>query len=377
MKNLLFILSYTGHGGTNKSLENLLNLIDKQKYNIKIVCSSPAKHGLYKEVFKNYLIEWPVWFQYFLNNTYLKRVGNLFHRYFNTTIWYFIYRYAVNTIAKRHNIDVVVGYEENRPNHIACSYSGKSVVWVHCVYSVYVEIRKATDECCYHRADRIICVSKHAADIMKEILPNEAHKIRTIYNLLDIKGIVEKSLQPIADTRFKGNKFSIVSIGRYSALKQFEMIPDVAKKLVDDGISDFCWYIIGDGDDELMQITERKIKEWDLDENIIILGCKDNPYPYIAKSNLLVSTSLSESFSLVLHEALVLHVPVVSNDFPVATELINRDCGIVCPLSNMHEALGKLIQNKEGSYSSLLESCNKQYYDNTPMLRQIDDLFCD
>lgn len=375
MKNILFITSYTGHGGTNRSLEFLLSLIDKQQYNCKVICSSPAKHGLYDEIFKNYLIEWPNWFQWFLNNRFLKRVGNLFHREFNTTIWYFIYKYAVNSIAKKHNIDLVVGYEENRPDHIASSFSGRNIVWVHCVFSYYVEFRKATDSCCFHRADDIVCVSGHAANVMKDILPEEAHKIRVINNLLDINCIEEESLHPVDDARFKKDLFTIVSVGRYDKVKQFHLIPDVARKVIDAGITGFRWYIIGGGDDKLMQKTRKKIKELQLTEHVFLLGYKDNPYPYMANSNLLVSTSRTESDPLVLHEALGLHIPVLSTDFPTSTAILDKEVGFVCSLSKMDGILGQLIEDRDGIYSSLAETCKNSHFDNAHILKQIDELF--
>lgn len=374
MKNILFILPNLEHGGTSKSLENLLKLLDKDKYCCKVVSSSPSSHGYYEEVFKDYLIQWPTWFQRFLNNQFLLKVGIFFHRYFNTTIWYLIYKYAINTAAKKHNTDVVVSYQENRPTHIASAFSGRSVVWVHCIYSRYIEVHRKTDACCYHRADDIVCVSRYAERVMKEVMPREAHKTCYIYNLLDVQDILTQAHQPIDDACFTSDKFTIVSVGRYAAVKQFEKIPDIAKKVIDAGATNFRWYIIGDGSQSLIQQTEQKIKGWHLENHVILLGSKDNPYAYIAKSHLLISTSLDESWSYVLNEAKVLHIPVLTTDFAAAVESVNPDNGIITPIEDMHTALYKLITNKDGIYQTLADSCAKQHYDNTPMLRQIEEL---
>lgn len=374
MKNILFILPNLEHGGTSKSLENLLKLLDKDKYCCKVVSSFPSSHGYYEEVFKDYLIQWPTWFQRFLNNQFLLKVGIFFHRYFNTTIWYLIYKYAINTVVKKHNTDVVVGYQENRPTHIASAFSGRSVVWVHCIYSRYVEVHRTIEACCYHRADDVVCVSRYAADVMKKAMPREAHKTSYIYNLLDVQYILEQAQQPIDDARFETDKFTIISIGRYTKVKQFEKIPEIAKKVVDGGVTDFRWYIIGDGDQPLIQRTEQKIRDLHQEDNVILLGSKDNPYSYITKSNLLVATSQDESWSYVLNEAKVLHIPVLTTDFAAAIESVNQDNGIITPIEDMHTALYKLITNKDGIYQALAESCAKQHYDNAPMLKQIEDL---
>lgn len=374
MRNILFILPNMEHGGTGRSLENLLKLLNREKYCCKVVCTNPNSHGYYEEIFKDYLIQWPKWFQLFLNNLFLLKTEVFFHRYFNVSIWYFIYKYAVNSLVKKYHIDVVVGYQENRPTLLASAFSGKSIVWVHCVFSRYIEVHRKTDACCYHRADDIVCVSHYAERVMKEVMPREAHKTCYIYNLLDVQGISAQAQQPTDDARFKSDKFTIVSIGRYSREKQFEKIPEIAKKVIDAGANDFRWYIIGDGSPSLIHQTEQKIKDWHLEDHVILLGSKDNPYAYIAKSHLLISTSLNESWSYVLNEAKVPHIPVLTTDFAAAVESVNPDNGIITPIEDMHTALTKLITNEGGIYQTLAESSAKQYYDNAPMLKQIEDL---
>lgn len=374
MKKVLFILPNLEHGGTSKSLDNLLKLLDKEKYCCKVVCSNPRSQGYYEEIFKDYLIQWPVWFQRFLQSLFIHRIGVVFFRLFNISFWYPVYKYAVNTLARKHQIDLVVGYQENRPTHIASAFSGNSVVWIHGVYSSYVESRKCTESCCFHRTDKIICVSKHAADVLRAIVPEDAHKIDFIYNLLDVKSIMEQSKHSVDDIRFKNDQFTIVSIGRYNWVKQFEKIPEIAKKVIDAGAKNFRWYIIGNGSQSLIQQTSQKIKDEHLEDNVILLGSKDNPYPYIAKSNLLISTSLSESCPYVVNEAKVLHIPVLSTDYPSAIELINPNNGIITPIEDMHTALTKLITNEGGIYQTLVNSCAKQHYDNTPMLDLLEKL---
>lgn len=374
MKNILFILPNLEHGGTGKSLENLLKLLDKEKYCFKVVCSNPSSHGYYDEVFKDYLVQWPRWFQWFLQSFFIHRIGVVFFRLFNISFWYPVYKHEVNKLARKLQTDIVVGYQENRPTHLASAFSGKSVVWIHGVYSSYVKGHKCTESCCLHRTNNIICVSKHAADVLKEIVPQDAARIDYIYNLLDEQSIIEQSKQPCDDERFKDDQFTIISIGRYNWVKQFEKIPEIAKKVVDVGATDFRWYIIGDGSQSLIQKTEQKIKEWHLENQVFLLGSKDNPYPYIAKSNLLVCTSSQEAWGYILNEAKVLHVPVLTTDFAAAVESVNQANGIITPIGDMHTALYKLITNEDGIYQTLGDSCIKQHYDNTPMLDLLEKL---
>lgn len=374
MKNILLILPNMEYGGTGRSLENLLILLNK-KYNFKVVCSNPNSHGIYDDILKDYIISWPSWFNCFLKSSFLHKIKVFFLRFLNTNIWYFIYKYAVNSLAKKHHIDMVIGYQERLPTHIASSFSGKKVVWIHCVYSEYIRVTKRNDSCCLLRADKIICVSKYSAECLKRDMREEAHKIDYIYNLLDEKNIIDQSLSPVTDKRFQTDHFTVVSIGRYCKVKQFEKIPDIVKSVISNGVTNFKWYIIGDGDNDLMQQTEQKIKDWHLEDYVILLGSKANPYPYIKQSNLLVSTSYSESCPYVVNEAKLLHIPVLSSNYPTAVELINEEIGIISPIEDMPHVLCRLITNENNVYQRLKNTCEKQKYDNTPMLSQLEKLF--
>ena len=56
-KKVLFIIPEYSHGGTNKSLENLLSLIDKQKYEISVYSLYEDGGLYYKDVLKPYIIK--------------------------------------------------------------------------------------------------------------------------------------------------------------------------------------------------------------------------------------------------------------------------------------------------------------------------------
>lgn len=375
MKNILFIIPNMEHGGTGKSLENLLGLLDRKKYNWKVVCSNPASHGYYEDVFKDYLVKWPSWFERFLSSIFLMRVDIFFHRYFNMTFWFPVYKYMVNKIAKRYKTDIVVGYQENRPVHLASSFKSKSIVWIHGVYSSYVKSKKCTESCCFHRIDSIVCVSRYASNVFKMAIPEVSNKVTYIYNLLDINKIVSASNNQADDSRYVTDKFTIVSVGRFNWVKQYEKIPRILVKLKEKGIKDYRWYIIGDGSQSLMTDTMNQIHQYGLEDQLFLLGQKDNPYPYIKNANLLVSTSYTESFSYVIHEAKVLYTPVLSSDCLSAYELISEDWGIIKPIEEMHEALADLITNKDGIYDHLVERCKRTSYSDTEMLSKIEKLF--
>jgi glycosyltransferase involved in cell wall biosynthesis len=100
------------------------------------------------------------------------------------------------------------------------------------------------------------------------------------------------------------------------------------------------------------------------------LGEKQNIYPYIAKANLYVCTSLSESFPLVVNEAKALNIPVISNNFPSVRESIHDGIdGYVVPLGSMASKIVDLMNNRHS-----IQAFN---IDNEEIVNKLYNLFED
>ena len=168
-----------------------------------------------------------------------------------------------------------------------------------------------------------------------------ADNTTTIYNLINYQDIKLSAKEKIEDVNFTNDCFSIMSIGRISYQKQFTIIPDIAKQIADK--FKFKWYIIGDGPERCN--LERKIKEYDLVETVILLGKQDNPYKYLAKVDLYALTSIYESYPTVINEALVLNIPIISNNIPSIHEMIDGTQGVIAPIGTWTQVLCKIINN--------------------------------
>ena len=100
----------------------------------------------------------------------------------------------------------------------------------------------------------------------------------------------------------------LLSIGRYCTAKNFDNVPDMCARLLQSGL-DVYWYIIGFGPDEAL--IRQKIAEANMEERVILLGKKENPYPYIKACDLYVQPSRYEGKSVTVREAQLLGRPVV------------------------------------------------------------------
>ena len=187
--------------------------------------------------------------------------------------------------------------------------------------------------------DKICCVSKSSRISFIKRYPKLADNTTTIFNLINHQDIRLSAKEKIKDVNFTNDCFSIMSTGRISYQKQFTIIPDIAKQIADK--FKFKWYIIGDGPERCN--LERKIKEYDLEETVILLGKQDNPYKYLARTNLYALTSLYESYPTVINEALVLNIPIISNDIPSIYEMIDETQGVIAPIEKWAKILCEII----------------------------------
>ncbi len=107
------------------------------------------------------------------------------------------------------------------------------------------------------------------------------------------------------------------------------------------------WYIIGYGDDTLIR---QKIKDAGMENHVVILGKRDNPYPYIKACDIYVQPSRYEGKSVTVREAQMLCKPVVVTNYPTASSQIKNGVdGIIVPMDNdgCAKGLAKVILDKD------------------------------
>lgn len=121
---------------------------------------------------------------------------------------------------------------------------------------------------------------------------------------------------------------------------------------------DVVWYIIGYGDDSLLR---RSIAEAGMEGRVVLLGRKDNPYPYIKACDIYVQPSRYEGKSVTVREAQILCRPVAITDYATArSQVTDGTDGIVMPMDTdaCAEALSTLAADSalRGRLSAYLSS---------------------
>lgn len=371
-KKILFVIPEYSHGGTNKSLESLLSAIDEKRYEISIFSLYEDGGVFYKNIFNPYIITKSLLYVLAHDNVITRKVMGVAMKLFKNLSFNWLYRYEANRLQHKYKFDTVIAFQEGSATQFVSliSYPVNRIAWVHCDYgNRFAAIEKKSELSLYCLYNHIVSVSYSAVHSFNSIYPELKDRTKCIYNLIDCSYILRQSSQDINFEK-QGNCFNLISVGRFVAVKQFDLIPQIVRKLKLLTKKSFCWYIVGDGNERNM--VESVISSMGLDKNIKILGAKDNPYPYFKQSDLYVCTSLSESFSYTIAESKTLHVPVLTNDFPVANEVVSPNEGWICNVKDMAFILKDIIEDKNCIYSNVKKTIDNFKYDNNAIV----DTFC-
>lgn len=163
---------------------------------------------------------------------------------------------------------------------------------------------------------------------------------------------------------------NLCSVGRFSEAKNFDNVPNICKQLIDNGCK-VKWYLIGYGSDE--HIIKQKIRENGMEKDVIVLGKKINPYPYIKACDIYVQPSRYEGKAVTVREAQILCKPVIITSFETSrSQLTEGVDGVIVPMDNTGCAKGikAFIINGE-LQQELIKNCKTTDYGNENEINKI------
>lgn len=198
----------------------------------------------------------------------------------------------------------------------------------------------------YKKAEKIIAVSELLAEKLKKYRPQYAEKIIAVNNLIDIERIKRMSAEE-PETKFSKERFNIVSCGRLSEAKGMDIAVSACGELVSAGFTNIRWWIVGGGPEE--DALREQIAKLHLEEYVMLLGMRSNPYPYIRMADLYVQPSRFEGHCVTVMEARILAKPILATK-NAAREQINDGCdGMLCntDASSIAGGIRVLIEHSE------------------------------
>ena len=366
-KKILFMVSSMNIGGVEKSLLSLLAVIPKEKYEITIL-TLDKKGGFLEYIPNNVKLIEAEWFKYikpiimdtpqniikrYIKNYEFIKIPSFIYSYFKSkkiNDRYIYYKHVLKSIPEcKEKYDVAIAYAG--PTEIIDAYishkvkAEKKIAWVHFDISKH-KINKKLYNNLYERFNKIFAVSNECKKKLDEIIPAVRNKSEVLFNIVSEDLINEMSESYVDfDDNYKGIK--IITVGRLSKEKGQDLAIKALAKLKKDRY-DVKWYCIGEGNSR--REFEQLIKEYNLENNFLLLGSTSNPYPYIKNADIYVQTSRHEGYCLTLAEAKALNKPIVTTDFIGAYEQIkNNENGIIvsCNENDLADAIRKLIDEKE------------------------------
>lgn len=258
------------------------------------------------------------------------------------------------------------------PHYIAANKvrAKKKIAWIHTDYA-QVEVDVASECKMWSAYDHIVSISESVSASFVSVFPALESKLVLIENILPEK-LVKKQAKEFEATSEMPRDGSIrfLSIGRYCYAKNFDNLPEICYKLLQQGLN-ITWYIIGFGPDE--DLIRAKIAEYHLDKRVVMLGKKANPYPYIEECDVYLQLSRYEGKSVTVREAQMFGKPVVITNYATSDgQLEDGVDGIIVPLDSALSAKGieTLLEHPE-TMSILVENCKKRDYSNAKEIMKL------
>lgn len=345
MKKILIFVDSLNEGGVSKVLLDLLENINKEKYDITVM--TLYNQGVYIDEVRKY-VKYKYCFNIpAANGNSLK--AKLYRKYWGGMLRLpesFMYRWFA-----KEKYDIEIAFMHGWSTKFISgsnNRASKKIAWVHVdlvtwnrvdgIFKNLEHHKKA-----YSKFDEVLCVSQTVKEGVEK--KYNVKNARVLYNPINREKILKLSNEEIDDIKFS-SKFKLISVGRLSEQKGYDKLLRIFKKLKNDGL-DIELILVGNGNkyNELNEyIVENK-----LEKDVTLLGFRENPYKYVRASDLFICSSISEGFSLVIGEAMAIGVPIVSVDCPGPNEVLGFG------------KYGKLVNNNEEDlYNGIKEMINNR-----------------
>lgn len=393
MKKLLFVIESLVCAGAEKSLVNLLNTIDYQKYEVDLQLFSYGGEFealLPKEV---HLLPPLKYFSYCSGAT-----KSTLGEQIKMTVARLRYSAAIRLktlsnpqkavafwkcshgcfLKENKHYDVAIAYAQGTPTfYVAdCISAEKKLAWINSIYKLEGHEREYVSRK-YTEYTSVVCVSEAGRQVFGEIFPEHHNKGVLIYDITNGDSVAQMSQLPSeAENQMNQGKWKILTVGRLAAQKGYDIALEACKILKERNI-DFCWYALGRG--SLEAEIRKTIQEYGIEKNFVLLGTASNPYPYYKQADIYVQTSRFEGFGLAIAEARMLNVPVVTTRFDaVFDQMVDGENGLVVDLTAQAVAEGILrLMEDKALYNHIVEYQSHEKKGNADEINKLYKLMGD
>ena len=347
------VLVLHGHlsmGGEERVLLNVLKNLVELNYDVDLLIT--WNHGE-NNLFENEIPE-KVNYKFLFDNYNGKNklIKEIYRIRAKTT-----YLKKVEKIIKENKYDVIIDYSSNLLKYN--NFDIKVPVFALIHFSLTFGEKLSADKIekyrkQYKKYDKILAICDTMRDEFVEILGMDKNKVELVYNPIDLEAIRKKAenIDKKYENYLKQDYF--LQVSRLTEQKQPEHLVDIYYKLKQRGIKEKLYFI---GNGEKVELIKQKIKEYKLEDDVILLGQIENPYPFFKNAKLFVHTGKYEGLPTVLLESLALGTPVVAYDCPTGPKDIlgkNSEYGKLIPLNDKDVFVEKVceLMNDDEKYKN-------------------------
>ena len=365
MKKVLFVINTLGGAGAEKALIELLKRFPKEQYEVSLyvlldqgeLISQIPEHVkvlnreysdasvLSKEGKK--VLNRKIWKRLWIRGAVLRNIPFLFRNTFvmlkkgklspDKLLWRVM---SDSGQSIKEHYDMAVAYLEGGATYYVHDHinADRKFTFLHVDYR-FAGYTRELDKNCYPDFDRIFTVSDEVKKSFVKVYPECSQNTYVFHNLIDQKEIRRKAELPGGfEDSYDGKR--ILTVGRLTAQKAYEISIDAMKILKDHGVK-ARWYVLGEG--ELREKLQSQINRLGLQEDFVLLGAKTNPYPYYRQCNLYVHATRFEGKSIAIQEAQTLGCTILVSDSSGNREqVIQGEDGMMCSLTP--EAVSRNIE---------------------------------
>lgn len=397
MKRILIVSHAMELGGAERSLIGLLNVLDPKRYEIDLfllrhegelleyipeyvhVLPKVAAYTVLARPMKDTLREGHFWLTGVRLYAKIKAARyNKKHQYKDSAVALeYSHKYIKRYMPKINpTVEYDLAISFLTPHYFVAEKvrAKKKIAWIHTDYKK-VQINIPSETVMWGKYDYIASISEEVSKSFLEVCPSLRSKLILIENILPERLIKRQAMEldvtkkmPVIEDGFR-----LLSIGRYCTAKNFDNVPAICSCLLKKGFK-VKWYIIGFGGDE--ELIRQKIAAAKMEEYVILLGKKENPYPYIKACDLYVQPSRYEGKSVTVREAQMFAKPVVITAYPTSgSQLEDGVDGVVVPMDNegCADGIAKLLDDPK-KMQSLSEACRRRDYSNQKKVEKLYEL---
>lgn len=317
MKKTLFLIHDLGQGGAEKVLVNLVNNLDRSKFDISVTVLFGG--GVNEQFLKPDIHFRAVFPKAFPGNSKLMKL---------------LTPKQLHQLCVKDHYDIEISYLEGPSARVisGCQDPDTMLVsWIHVEQHTMKKMAgsfRSEQEArkCYNRFDQTVCVSQYVYDDFCKILDFQK-PCCVLYNTVESDNIMQSAGEEAPELADDG-KIRLVAVGTLKASKGYDRLLRIIKRQKEAGYP-ICLYILGIGPER--QMLEQYAAEHDLSNTVCFLGYQTNPYKYVSKCDLFVCASHAEGFSTAATEALIVGTPVCTVEVSGMKEMLgeNNEWGLV------------------------------------------------